>query len=72
MPLPVRQISVSPPPEGTEWPAPDEQEQAIGGLVQAAVPEAMGWQRAVGQMIGFGAGTRALVVPAAMEMPVAS
>lgn len=43
---------------GDQVPAGDvsaEQEQAVGQLVQATIPEPMGWQRAGREMIGLGA-----------------
>jgi hypothetical protein len=50
---------------------PDEQKQGIGHLVEAAVPQVVGWQRAGSNMVGLGAGPADLVEPAAMEVPVA-
>ena len=50
---------------------PDEQEQAVGGLVEPAIAQAMRGQGTVWQVLGLGAGARALVVSAVVEMPVA-
>jgi hypothetical protein len=49
----------------------DEQEQAIGGLVEVAIPQVMARQGAAANVIGLGTGAAALFVLAAMEMPVA-
>ena len=49
----------------------NEQEQGIGHLVEPTVPQVVGRQRAGGNVVGLGAGSAALVVPAAVEMPVA-
>jgi len=49
----------------------DEQVQRVGGLVEPAVPQVMGRQRTVRDVIGLGAGATCLVVPAAMELPIA-
>jgi hypothetical protein len=50
---------------------PDEQEQAVGGLVEPTVAEAMGGEGTAWQVLGFRTGTRALVISAVVEMPVA-
>src|SRR4051794_6010192 len=49
----------------------NEQEQRVRGLVEAAVPQVMAWQRTIVNVIGLGAGPANLIVPAAMEMPIA-
>ena len=49
----------------------NEQEQRVGGLVQAAIAQVMGRQRTSADMIGLGTGPADLVVAAAVEMPVA-
>src|SRR3954454_17154934 len=48
---------------------PDEQEQAVSGLVQAALPQRVRRQGALGQMLRLGAGAGRLGVSAALEMP---
>jgi hypothetical protein len=45
---------------------PDEQEQGIGHLVEAAVPQVVGWQRAGSNMVGLCTGPADFVEPAAM------
>jgi len=50
---------------------PDEQEQAVGDLVEVAVSQVLPGQGAAGDVVGLGAGARAFAVPAAVKMPVA-
>ena len=48
----------------------NEQVQAVGNLIEMAVSQAMGWQRAGGDVVRLGAGAARLFVPAVMEMPI--
>jgi hypothetical protein len=48
----------------------NEQIQRIGGLVEAAIPQIVLWQRTAPNVIGLGTGAADLVVSAIMEMPV--
>jgi hypothetical protein len=48
----------------------DKEEKAIGGLVEATVAQLMARHRAGIDMIGFGAGAAALVVSAAVKVPI--
>jgi hypothetical protein len=64
-------LAVDPPDQIPAGNVSNEQIQRIGGLVQATVPEVMGWQRALIDQARLGAGPGALVVPAAVELPVA-
>ena len=50
----------------------NEQIQRIGGLIEPAVAQPGSRQRAVGEVVGLGAGEPALVVPAVVKVPVAS
>jgi len=49
---------------------PDEQEQAVRGLIQPAVSEAMPGQGTIGKVIGVCAGLESLVVPAVSKRPI--
>jgi len=49
---------------------PDEQEQAVGDLVEVAVSQPMGWHRAGADVIRLGAGAARLLVSAVIEMPI--
>jgi hypothetical protein len=65
-------LTVEPPNEIAAGDVPDEQEKAVGGLVQSAVAQARAGHRARIDMVGLRAGKAALVVPAALIMPVAT
>src|SRR4029077_16915820 len=49
----------------------DEQIEAIGNLVEMAVSQGMGWQRAGVDVVRLSAGAARLLVPAVMEVPIA-
>ena len=49
----------------------DEEVQRVGGLVETAVAQVVAGHWTMSQMVWFGAGAAELVVPAAVEMPVA-
>ena len=49
----------------------NEQVQAVGNLIQVAVSQAMGRQRARCDVVRLGAGAARFLVSAAMEMPIA-
>jgi hypothetical protein len=49
----------------------NEQEQAVGGLVQAAIAQRVQRQRTGGEMGGLIAGPADLAIPAVVKMPVA-
>jgi hypothetical protein len=49
---------------------PDEQEQAVRGLIQPAVSEPMPGQGTIGKVIGVAAGLESLVVPAVSKPPI--
>ena len=49
----------------------DEQVQRISSLVEAAVAQVVGRQRTMVDVVWLGAGSARLVVPAAVEIPVA-
>ena len=66
-----RELVVDPADQITVRNVTDEQEQAVGELVEPTVPEMMGWQRALVDVVRLGAGPASLVVPAAMKVPVA-
>src|SRR3954462_9712282 len=59
-----------PPNENTASEVPDEQKEAVGGLIQPPIPKAWTRYRAGVDMIGLGTGEAALVVPAAPVVPV--
>src|SRR3984893_310686 len=65
------QLRVDPADQVTVGNVADEQEQGIGGLVQAPVSQNVLRQRTASDMIRLGAGPADLVVPAIMEVPVA-
>ena len=48
----------------------NEQVQAVGNLIQVAVSQAMGRQRAAGDVVWLGAGAARFLVSAGMEMPI--
>ena len=48
----------------------NEQVQAVGNLVEMAVSQPMGWQRAGGNVVRLGAGAARLLVSAVMKMPI--
>ncbi len=63
-------LPVNPPNDVAIGNVPDEQEQAVRGLVQPAVAEAMPGQRAIGKGVRVGAGLEALVVPTIGKCPI--
>src|SRR5205823_8053103 len=67
----VGELAIEPGDQVAARDVANEQEQAVGGLVQATVAKPVARQRAVGQVIGLGAGARAFLVSAGFEMPVA-
>ena len=48
----------------------NEQVQAVGDLVEVAVSQLMGWQRAGRNVVRLGAGAAGLLVAAVMKMPI--
>ena len=48
----------------------NEQVEAVGNLVEVAVSQAMGWQRAGRDVVRLGAGAARLLVSAGVEMPI--
>ena len=48
----------------------NEQVEAVGNLVEVAVSQAMGWQRAGGDVVRLGAGAARLLVSAGMKIPI--
>ena len=66
-----RQLGVDPADQIAVGKVADEQKQAVGGLVQVAVPQVMARQGTAVNVLGLATGPAALFVPAAMEMPVA-
>ena len=49
----------------------NKQVQAVGNLVEVAVSQAMGWQRAACDVVWLSAGAARLLISAGMEMPIA-
>ena len=66
----VGELPINPPDDVATGNVPDEQEQAVRGLVQPAVPERMPGQGAIGEFVRFGAGLETFVVPAAGKRPI--
>ena len=66
------QPPVEPADEITVGNVANEQMQRVGGLVQPTVAQPVVGQWAAWQMVEFGAGVPALVVPAVVKLPVAS
>ncbi|MFX8393322.1 hypothetical protein ABTL67_19660, partial [Acinetobacter baumannii] len=64
------QLAIDPAREVAASDVPDEQKEAVGGLIEPTIPKA--WKRygAGVDMIGFGTSEAALVVPAARVVPV--
>ena len=48
----------------------NEQVQAVGNLIEMAVSQAMGWQRASRYVVRLGTGVARLVVSSAMKVPI--
>jgi hypothetical protein len=66
----VGQLLINPPDDVATGNVPNEQEQAVRGLVQPAVPEAMPGQRAIAELVRLGTRLESLMVPAVGECPI--
>jgi hypothetical protein len=66
----VGKLLVNPPDDVATGNVPDEQEQAVRGLVQPTVPKAMPGQRAIAELVRLGASLESLVVVAASKRPI--
>jgi hypothetical protein len=64
------QLAIDPANEIAASDVPDEQKEAVGGLIKPPIPEAWTRYRAGIDMIGLGTGEATLVVPAARVVPV--
>jgi len=63
-------LAIDPADEIAASNVPDEQKEAVGGLVKSPIPELWARYRAGVDMIGLGTGEAALVVPAARVVPI--
>ena len=66
----VGQLPINPSNDVATGNVPDEQKQAVCGLVEPTVPERMPGQGAIAEFVRLGAGLRTLVILAAGKPPI--